>query len=139
MNPKKVFCSHRSTDKPAVEAFAGRLRERGIDAWYDAWEISPGDDLVAKINEGLATCDWGLIFFSRHTLGSKWVSAEVSTLIYRMITAGQPVIPVIIDEDADIPALLRPRARRSIEDFDAIVDAIFGRSSKPPLGPLPGT
>lgn len=29
----KVFCSHRQVNKPAVEAFALRLRVRGIDAW----------------------------------------------------------------------------------------------------------
>ena len=41
MTPKKAFCSHRGVDKPEVETFAGRLRERGIDAWFDRWEIAP--------------------------------------------------------------------------------------------------
>ena len=36
-------------------AFARRLRERGIDAW----EIAPGDDIIAKTDEGLAA-DGGL-------------------------------------------------------------------------------
>jgi hypothetical protein len=29
----RVFCSHRRVDKPAVEAFATRLRADGIEAW----------------------------------------------------------------------------------------------------------
>ena len=47
----KVFCSHRSVDKPEVEAFATLLRKKGIDAWFDRWEIAPGDDIVARMNE----------------------------------------------------------------------------------------
>lgn len=43
MATKKVFCSHRGVDKPTVEAFAKRLREIGIDAWLDKWDIAPGD------------------------------------------------------------------------------------------------
>jgi len=35
----KVFCSHRRADKPIVEAFARRMRQDGIDAWLDKWEI----------------------------------------------------------------------------------------------------
>ncbi len=139
MNPKQVFCSHRSSDKPAVEAFARELRARGVDAWLDKWEIRPGDDIVASINDGLASADYGLVFFSRHTPGGKWVTAEISALIARMIEDGCPVIPVMLDDDAEVPALLRPRARSSVRDLDTIVDAIVGRSSKPPLGPVPVT
>ena len=31
----RVFISHSSRDKPAVEALAGALRARGIEAWLD--------------------------------------------------------------------------------------------------------
>lgn len=109
---KKVFCSHRSIDKPKVEDFARRLRENGIDAWLDKWEVQPGDDIVAKINQGLAEMDAGLIFFSRNSPGGEWLKAEVSSLIYEMIESGKLVIPVLIDPDAQIPPLLKPRARR---------------------------
>jgi hypothetical protein len=51
MTPK-VFCSHRSVDKREVEDFVRRLRHRGIDAWFDTWEIQPGDDIVVRINQG---------------------------------------------------------------------------------------
>lgn len=39
----RVFLSYRSTDREVVEEFAGRLRRDGMDAWYDGWEIAPGD------------------------------------------------------------------------------------------------
>lgn len=48
----------------AVEAFARRLRESGLDAWFDVWEIQPGDDIVARMDAGVDGCDAALIFVS---------------------------------------------------------------------------
>jgi TIR domain len=74
-NPK-VFCSHRSVDKPRVREIARKLRGADIDAWFDEWEIKPGDDVVAAINDGLASYDVGLIFFSNEIEEGKWIQAE---------------------------------------------------------------
>jgi hypothetical protein len=43
-NPK-AFVSHSTQDRSFVERFAADLRTRGIDAWYSAWEIKPGDSI----------------------------------------------------------------------------------------------
>ena len=49
-NPPKAFISHAHEDKERfVDNFASLLRQHGIDAWYDNWEIGPGDSLVKKI------------------------------------------------------------------------------------------
>ncbi len=133
-NPK-VFCSHRSVDKPRVKEIAAKLRAEGIDAWVDQWEILPGDDIVAKINEGLASYDVGLLFLSKTSLESGWVTAEVSTLIYQMIEDGKRVIPVMIDADAPVPPLLRPRARLGLERIEELIAAIYGRTDKPKVAP----
>ena len=139
MATKTVFCSHRGIDKPAVEDFARRLREAGIDAWLDKWEIAPGDNIVARMEEGLRDCDLALIFFSKaydpkRPDEGRWFHAEVRSLISRRIEGGCRVIPVMLDADVDLPVFLKPLARRGIEEFEAIVDAIEGRSAKPVLG-----
>src|SRR5713101_7364416 len=121
----KVFCSHRSVDKPKVKEVAARLAAAGIDPWVDEWEIRPGNDFVQRINDGLAACDAGLIFFSSSSLGSAWVSAEVSTIIYQRIQEGRCVIPVMIDADAPVPPLLKPYARLGVEQVEALIDAIY--------------
>lgn len=89
----RVFLCHSWRDKPAVEALARYLREQGIDAWFDQWEIGPGDDIIARMNEGLKQADAGLIVFSAQSLQSPWVNAEVSSLTYERIKSGQPLIP----------------------------------------------
>ncbi|MBL8327814.1 MAG: CHAT domain-containing protein [Rubrivivax sp.] len=131
----KVFCSHRQVDKPAVEAFATRLLERGIDPWFDKWEIRPGDDFVQGINDGLADYDVGLVFFSSAPWPGKWFSAEVSTITLFQVEDGRRLIPVMLDEQAPIPPLLRRYARRSADQFELIVEAILGHDCKPPPGP----
>jgi hypothetical protein len=128
----RVFVSHSSKDKPAVEALAAALRERGIDAWLDKWMIGPGDDLVARINQGLEEASAGLIVFSAHSSDSRWVGAEVSYLTYARIAEGKVIIPVAIGDDAYVPPLLRPLARRGIDEVDAIADALLHRRGGPP-------
>jgi hypothetical protein len=128
----RVFISHSSKDKPAVEALARGLRERGIEAWFDKWMIGPGDDIVAKINEGLESAGAGLIVFSAHSRESRWVEAEVSYLTYARIQEGKVLIPVVVGEGAFVPPLLRPLSRRGIEEIDAIADALLHRRGGPP-------
>ncbi len=103
VNIPKVFCSHRWADKPRVREVARKLRETGIDAWLDEWEIKPGEDFVAKINDGLASYDVGLIFFSNEVQDGKWVQAEISSITYQAIQEGKPVIPVMLEADVPLP------------------------------------
>jgi len=136
----RVFLSHSCRDKPAVESLARFLRQRGIDAWFDQWEISPGDDIIARMNEGLEQADAGLIVFSAQSLQSPWVNAEVSSLTYERIKNGQPLLPVQVGDDAYVPPLLRPLCRLGIEDHEGIAAALLQRrAGPPPLGsPPPG-
>ncbi|HVT58740.1 MAG TPA: toll/interleukin-1 receptor domain-containing protein [Thermoanaerobaculia bacterium] len=93
--------------------------------------MRPGDDIVQSINQGLASYDAGLIFFSSTALDSPWVSAELSTLIYQRLQEGRCVIPVMIDAGAPVPPLLKPYARLGAEQVEALIDAIYGRTGKP--------
>src|SRR5262249_45262949 len=112
----------------------------GIDPWLDGWEINPGDNFVARIDEGLRTCTAGLIFVSKATLDSNWVQREISALICQEIEDGKPLLLVMLDPDVPLPALLRPVHRLDATRIDTVIDAIYrvsdGRSQKPPLGPL---
>jgi TIR domain len=128
-----VFISHSSKDKPAVEALAEALRVRGIDVWLDKWEIGAGDDIVAKINESLDKAGCGIIVFSKESWESLWVRAEASYLQYSRIQEGKVLIPVIVGQgNLWLPPLLRPLARRGIDEVDAIADAVLGRRGGPP-------
>jgi hypothetical protein len=128
----RVFVSHCSRDIEPVEALAKALRERGFETWLDKWELASGDDLVAKINAALADADAGLIVYSAAAADSIWVAAESNYLIWAAIEEGKPLIPVMLEDDAPVPALIRPRLRRGIDEIDAIAEALRNRRAGPP-------
>lgn len=133
-DPLRVFCSYRSTDAAVVERFATRLREAGLDAWFDRWEIRAGDDIVARMDEGLDGCDAALIFVSEAWFDGAWAYDEYTTLAMRKIEDGIRVILVMLAEVASrLPGRLRKLARRSDGDFEAIRDTLLGVDRRPGL------
>jgi small GTP-binding protein len=78
-----VFLSHSSKDKGAVRAVAERLRRDGLKVWFDEWEIKPGDEFRAKIEEGLEHSRVLVLCMSAHAFGSEWVKLEADTFQFR--------------------------------------------------------
>jgi hypothetical protein len=91
----RVFVSYSSKDRAAVQALVSALQERGIECWWDQWDIDAGTDIVAAINKGLDEADAGIIVFSDHSKESRWVEAESSYLTYARIQESKVLIPVI--------------------------------------------
>lgn len=143
--PPKVFISHASEDKERfVLAFAERLRQNGIDAWVDKWEMLPGDSLVDKIfEEGLKEATAVVVVLSKISVDKPWVREELNAAFVKRINSGSKLIPVVI-EDCSVPEVLKstvwqivPNLASYDESFDRIVAAIFGSADKPPLGSPP--
>ena len=135
----RTFVSYSSQDRQAVETLAEALRAHGIDPWLDKWEVGSAD-FVGAINQGLHDCAAGIIVFSAASAASPWVSAEVNYLVWSRVEEGKLVVPVVLDDGAIIPTLLRPLVRYRITDIDAIADALHNRKPAPvtPLGVRPG-
>ncbi len=117
-----------------MEPVAEQLRAAGIDAWYDRYEIAPGEDFVTKLNAALANCDAAVIFFSHSVAQGNWVQAEINYLIDQHVNRRIRMIPVLVSRDAPIPPLLKTTDRLGIGDVQRLIDAILNRTSKPTLG-----
>ncbi|HEX3684106.1 MAG TPA: toll/interleukin-1 receptor domain-containing protein [Bryobacteraceae bacterium] len=81
----RVFISHASEDKERfVLRLAEQLREKGIDAWLDPWEMLPGDNLVDKIfNAGLKQSDVVIVVLSNVSVEKPWVQKELSSAVVK--------------------------------------------------------
>lgn len=141
----KVFISHASEDKDRfVLAFAQRLRSDGVDAWLDRWEMSPGDSLVGRIfEEGIGGADVFLVVLSENSVEKPWVREELNAGVVQRIEGACRLIPVVLD-GVQVPVALKATVWQSIADVGAheeeyrrILAAIFGISSRPPLGDPP--
>ena len=142
----RVFVCHSSKDKKRfVLKFATRLRENGIDAWLDKWEMQIGDSLVDKIfDEGIKNCEKFIIVLSKNSIGSKWVKEELDTGVVKKIEKQTTIMPIIIDDDIEIPTVLIATVCKKIpnlesydDEFEEIVNAILGITERPTLGEIP--
>jgi hypothetical protein len=144
----KAFICHAKEDKERfVLDFATKLREKGIDAWLDVWEMLPGDSLVDKIfAEGIPNAQAVIVVVSEHSVNKPWVREELNLSVVRKVNGDSKLIPVIIGNisDSQIPEVLKSTIWERINDlndYDAelarVVRQIYGHSEKPPLGPPP--
>lgn len=81
---RDVFISHASEDKDdLVKELADRLIAEGVSVWYDEYAIQLGDDLLEKIDEGLANSQFGVIVFSPNFFNKTktWTKREYSALV----------------------------------------------------------
>jgi hypothetical protein len=143
--PPKVFVSHASEDKERfVLSFAEKLRQKGIDAWLDKWEMLPGDSLVDKIfEEGIKESKAVIVVLSKFSVEKPWVREELNAAVVKRINTGSKLIPIVLD-DCNVPEVLNATVWERIynladyqSEFDRIVAAINGTTDKPPLGPAP--
>ncbi len=145
VNPK-VFISHASEDKERfVIDFATKLREKGVDAWLDKWEMKPGDSLVDKIfEEGIKGSEAFIIILSKNSINKKWVREELNSAVVQKIEKSTKLIPVIIDESIEVPVSLKHTVwitikdlQHYVEDFEQLLLSIYDIVQKPPLGEKP--
>lgn len=145
MSAPKVFVSHASEDKDRfVVEFARRLRENGVDAWLDQWEMKPGDSLVDKIfEEGLKEARAVIVVLSAFSVQKPWVREELNVSVVNRISRGTRLIPVLID-DCEVPESLRSTLWQRVADLSdysqslqRILSAIFDVDDKPTIGQPP--
>ena len=75
-----VFLSYSSKDKPAVLALAERLRSDGLRVWLDDWEIRYGDNILARVEDGLERSRVLVLCMSANGFGSDWAGFETASV-----------------------------------------------------------
>jgi hypothetical protein len=140
-----VFLSHSSADKPAVEELARRLKEEGIQAWLDKWNLIPGAPWQPAMEKALAASETCAVFVGPSGLGP-WQDEEMRVAIDRRVQdKDKRVIPVLLPgaerpERSSLPTFLAATTwvefRDSIDDQDAWYRLLCGiRGLEPGSGP----
>lgn len=106
---RKVFLSHSSVDKSIVISVALDLQEKGINTWLDAFDILPGESIMTKINDGIEECNLALLFLSKNSVKSNWVTKEWETMLWDEINSGKVKIIPIKLEECEIPKILQSK------------------------------
>ena len=71
-----VFLSHNSSDKPAVEEIAHKLRDAGLRPWLDKWYLTPGQMFQRGLADALRNSATCAIFIGPKGIGD-WAREEL--------------------------------------------------------------
>ena len=133
-----VFISHASEDKKAVaRPLAQKLRDEGVDVWYDDFALKLGDSLRQSIDHGLTQSRYGVVILSENFFAKKWPQRELDALFALEQHGQQRVLPVLhglSQEDAtEYAPLLGNKVSISTEaGLDTVVDRILEVVLAPP-------
>ena len=97
INPVKIFLSHASEDqqdfvRPLAEALSSVPDE--FKVWYSEYELTLGDRLLARIDEGLKNCDYGVVVLSPHFFAKRWPREELDGLFQLETTERKVILPI---------------------------------------------
>ncbi len=88
-----LFLSHASEDKAAIaRPLFNALTQAGLKVWFDEAELTIGDSLRRRIDEGLARCRFGVVILSPKFLQKDWPQKELDGLVARETASGKKVI-----------------------------------------------
>lgn len=108
-NAADIFLCHSSNDKEFVRKLAGDLFELSIVAWFDEWELEPGDSLFDCIGKALEQSIYVGVILSPNSIESNWCKKELNQALSREIRAGKKVIIPIRLDKVDIPVFLEEK------------------------------
>lgn len=132
-----VFISHASEDKDAVvRPLANALKGKGLNVWYDEFELKIGDSLRRKIDQGLSKSRFGIVVISRSFIKKGWTNYELDGIMTKAISGQQILLPIWHDitkqEVIDYSPSLADKVARNTnqetvdEIATEIVDMIIG-------------
>jgi hypothetical protein len=90
-----VFISHASEDKDAVAVpLRNALVDLGISVWLDKTELTVGDRLRRKIDQGIRSSRFGIVVLSERFFAKGWTNHELDGLVTRTVAGEQTLLPI---------------------------------------------
>lgn len=123
-----LFLSHASEDKDFVRPLADALRATH-NVWFDEYEITIGDSLLRKIDEGLKKADFGIVVLSPFFFSKKWPRTELDGLFALEPSDKKLILPIWKDvEEAEVkafsPMLAGRLGSRASEGIPRVVESL---------------
>lgn len=103
-NDCDVFLSHNSKDKPLVKKLRDHLKERGLNAWLDEYDLMPGQPWPKELENIIRTARTSAILVGSNSLIG-WMELEMGAILAENVKRKMPVIPVLLPGVPDKPEL----------------------------------
>jgi TIR domain len=79
-----VFISHRTVDMSEAEKLGNEIQSAGYDVWLDKWEISIGDSIIERMNEGIEGSTYLILCYSAEGM-APWINREWMSALARQL------------------------------------------------------
>ena len=98
----KAFLSHKSQDKPLINAVADALCRRGVITWIDIQQLNIGNTLKEKLEAAIQNQTAFVIFISKEALESDWVNYELKEAIELEKARKEWILPVFLGNPKEL-------------------------------------
>ena len=98
--PKEVFLCHAPADRERVVIpfMENALFDLGISSWADFAEITVGDSIIGKVNQGLSNAKFVVVVVSPDFLKEKNALRQLNSALARESASGKKVVlPIILN------------------------------------------
>ena len=108
MQNKDIFLCHASEDKESVvRPLASVLKSHDITCWLDEAEISWGESITRKVNQGLATSRFVLVVLSAYCMDKNWPQRELDAAQNLEASSGLVrILPLLVGDSAQRQRIL---------------------------------
>ena len=106
-----MFLSYSTVDRLDADEVRDGLEACGFEVWTEDF-IPLGSNLSEVVGVALEAADAYVVLITKHAAKSQWLPLEIGAAI----ASGKRVIPVLVDPDADVPAMLRDRQYLDLTD-----------------------
>jgi hypothetical protein len=89
-----LFLSHAYEDQEYFVRPLAEALKSDFKVWYSEYELTLGDPLLKKIEEGLHSCDYGIVVLSQHFFAKRWPRAELDGLFGLETTERKVILPI---------------------------------------------
>lgn len=102
----RVFISHSDEDQDRIRELVRQLENEGLDVFYDANEVFPGDNWAAKVGKAIESSQAMVVVLTEGASRSQRVQRDIqyalSSLKYK-----NRLITVVVDKSAEVPSILK--------------------------------
>lgn len=133
-----AFVCHASEDKDLARRIATDFHSAGIETFFDEWDITSGQSVRGRIDEGLAASTHVVVLLTEKSLSKPWVNAEIDAAFVRKVAGQGTLIPVRYQLPFDrlpplLAALRSPEIVDYARDIHTLIEDIKGVSRRPPV------
>ena len=127
-----VFLSHAQGDSELIAQVTKSFRQAGISYWIDEEQVTFGDRVVQKIEDGLRDSRFVVVALSEALGESGYSRSEYSPILFREFTGetSRRVIPLSLDgsdSERAVPLLLSEKMRADLtkkDSFESFIEFI---------------